>query len=78
MYHPCSPFRALRLLAGRVTSLILYELLRKCLALQSVAVPLNVDDLAVVEQPVENRRSVDLIAEELLPVDKALVGRDDR
>ena len=49
----------------------------KHLSLKPVAVPLDVDDPAVMEQPVQDRRGDDLISEELLPVDKALVRGDD-
>ena len=40
---------------------------------ESVAVALDVDDLAVVQQPVEDSGGDDGIPEELLPVGKAFV-----
>jgi len=45
---------------------------------ESVAVALDVDDLAVVQQPVEDGGGDHGIPEELLPVGEAFVGGDDR
>jgi len=44
---------------------------------QSVAVPFDVDDLAVVEKPVEDSGSDHRISEEFLPVTEAFVGGDN-
>jgi hypothetical protein len=55
----------------------LCKLLSEHLAFQPVTVPFDVDDPAVVEQAVEDRRSNNLVTEQLLPVDKALIRRDD-
>ena len=53
-------------------------MLCECMAFEPIAVSLDVDHLAVVEQPVEDGRCDHGIAEELLPVAEALVGGDDR
>lgn len=42
-----------------------------------VAVAGDVDDVAVVEQPVEERGGHDLVAGDVTPVLKALVGAED-
>src|SRR3982751_372610 len=44
------------------------------LLLEPVALALDVDDRGVVEQPVEQRRGDDLVAENLAPAGEALVG----
>jgi hypothetical protein len=44
---------------------------------ESVAVALDVDNLAVVQQPVEDSGGDYGIPEELLPIGEALVGGDD-
>lgn len=54
-----------------------YKLLSDRLAFQPVAVSLDVDDPAMVEQSVQDRRGDDLVTEQLLPVDEALVRCDD-
>ena len=51
--------------------------MRESLPLEPVAVSLDVDDPAVVEQSIQNCRGDDLISEEFLPVDKALVRGND-
>jgi len=53
--------------------MVLYKLSRERLAFQPVTMPLDVDDPAVVKQPVQDRRGDDLVTEQLLPVDKSLV-----
>ena len=40
---------------------------------QSVAVSFDVDDLAMMEEPIEDGRGDDGITEEFLPIDKAFV-----
>jgi len=57
--------------------MVLYKLLSERLAFQLVTVSFDVDDPAVVEQPVQDRRGDDLATEQLLPIDKALVQCDD-
>ena len=54
--------------------MVLYKLLSERLAFQPVTVSLDVDDPAVVEA---DRRCDDLVTEQFLPVDKALVRCDD-
>ena len=44
---------------------------------QPVAVPLDVDRRGVMEQAVQDGGGQDLVVEDLAPVDKALVARDD-
>ena len=56
---------------------MLSELGRKHLSLKPITVPLDVDDHAMMEKPVENRGGEYLISEEFFPVDKALVRGDD-
>ena len=45
---------------------------------ESIAVPFDIDDLAVMEEPVKDSRGNDGIPEQFLPVDKAFVGSKDR
>lgn len=44
----------------------------------AVAVPTNVDDVAVVDEPVDQHRRHDLVTENVAPLRKALVGGEDR
>ena len=49
------------------------------LLLEPVALALDVDDRRVVQQPVEDRRGDDLVAEDVAPAGEALVrGDEDR
>ena len=45
---------------------------------EPIAVALDVDHPRMMQQPIENRRGDDRIAEELLPIDEALVRGQDR
>jgi len=45
---------------------------------QPVAVALDVDHLAVMQQPVQDGRCDHRVSEQLLPIAKTLVGGDDR
>ena len=45
---------------------------------ESIAVPFDIDDLAMVEEPVKDGRGDDGIPEQFLPVNKAFVGGKDR
>ena len=42
-----------------------------------IAVPLDVDDLAVMQEPIEDSSSDNGVTEQLLPVSKAFVAGDN-
>ena len=45
---------------------------------ESIAVPLDIDYFAMMEESVQDGRGDDGISEQFLPVEKALVGSKDR
>ena len=54
---------------GRLVEAVIFE---------PIAVTFDVDDPGVMEEPVQDGRGDDRVAEKLLPVDEALVGGQDR
>ena len=54
------------------------KLLVEGMLFETITVALDVDDPGVMQEPVEDGRGDDGVAEELLPVDEALVRGDDR
>ena len=78
MYHPLG---ARESLGGgswhRITSLFGEKMVVESMFFESIAVPFDVDDFAVMEEPVKDSRGDDGISKQFLPVDKAFVRGQD-